>query len=145
MDYSLYDYIEQIGLLHQDEQVDDACIEQHSDAAAAAKTNIVERQRRQANTHIIFLSHRSVGNGLDKLVHAILSANERQMEKESRHRINNDSGSLQQANGSMYLAKKIHLRCTNIKRGITSLASLLSRSTSTEVLDLSQNELGSEA
>jgi len=143
MDYSLDDYIEQIGLLHQDEQVDDACIEQHSDAAAAAKTNIIERQRRQANTHIIFLSHRSVGNdGLDKLVHAILSANERQMEKESRHRINNDSGSLQQANGSMYLAKKIHLRCTNIKRGITSLASLLSRSNSTEVLELSQNELG---
>eukprot|EP00985_Skeletonema_marinoi_P025642 scaffold19004_cov101-Skeletonema_marinoi.AAC.2 len=145
MDYSLDDYIEQIGLLHQDEQVVDACIEQHSDAAAAAKTNIIERQRRQANTHIIFLSHRSVGNdGLDKLVHAILSANERQMEKESRHRINNDSGSLQQGNGNMYLAKKIHLRCTNIKRGITSLASLLSRSNSTEVLDLSQNELGSD-
>ena len=149
MDYSLDDYIEQIGLLHQDEQVDDAFIEQHSDDAAAtaatAKTNIAERQRRQANTHIIFLSHRSVGNdGLDKLVHAILSANENQMEKESRNRINKDSGSLQQANGNTYLAKKIHLRCTNIKRGITSLASLLSRSNSTEVLDLSQNELGSE-
>ncbi len=137
MDYSLEDYIEQIGMLHRDEHTD-ACIEQQTG------TKTIESRKRKANTDIIYLSHRSVGNdGLDKLVHAILTAH--QMEKECRLRNNTDSSDLlQQDDDRMYLAKKIHLRCTNIKRGITSLALLLSRSNSTEVLDLSSNQLGNE-
>lgn len=132
MDYSLDDYIEQISLLHPGEQ-------------QAARTTSMDGQRRQATTHIIFLSHRPVGDdGLDKLVDAILSANERQMVKGRHLRTSHHSESFQHDDHSMYLAKKIYLRCANIKQGITSLAPLLSSSDSTEVLDLSQNELGNE-
>ena len=124
MDYSVDDYI---GLLRGER---------------VTRTMSIGGQRRQATTDIIFLSHRPVGDdGLDKLVDAILSANERQMiVKRRRLCTSNDSGSLQHDDHSMHLAKKIYLRCANIKR-IRSLAPLLSRSDSTEVLDLSMNEL----
>ena len=133
MDYSLDDYIEQISLLHQGEQ--------------AARIKSIDGQRRQAITDIIFISHHPVGNdGLDKLVDAILSVNERQrqMVKGCHLCTSNNSESLQHDDHSLYLAKKIYLRCANIKQGITSLAPLLSKSGSTEVLDLSLNELGNK-
>ena len=146
MEYSLDDYVKQISSLHQDEDVD-SCTEHmaNSDAVDAfAKTNMVEKRRSQEKSiDTIALSHRSVGNeGLDTLVDAILNAKDRQMEKKRRIHIDRDDGSsLQQDDGD--LANRIQLRCANIKR-INSLASLLTRSNSMEVLDLSQNELGNE-
>lgn len=129
MDYSVDDYIS----LLRGERV--------------TRTMSIGGQRRQATTDIIFLSHRPVGDdGLDKLVDAILNANERQMMvKRRRLCTSNESGELQQHDDhSMHLAKKIYLRCANIKQ-IAALAPFLSRSDSTEVLDLSMNELGTNS